>query len=131
MSLSTKRRRSRFVRSGEGGAGLVEVLVAIGITGIAVVGLLAAVSTGSLGVSITDERVSAENLARSQLEFTKSEPFDPTPATYPTITPPSGYAIGVTAQDIAGGGSAIQLITVTVSRGAETLTVLEGYKVDR
>jgi hypothetical protein len=128
---STKRRRSRFVRSGEGGAGLVEVLVAIGITGIAVVGLLAAVSTGSLGVSTTDERASAENLARSQLEFTKSEPFDPVPATYATIAPPSGYAIGVTAQAIPGGDIAVQLITVTVSRGAETLTVLEGYKVDR
>jgi Tfp pilus assembly protein PilV len=131
MSLWTKRRRSHFVRSGEGGAGLIEVLVAIGITGIAVVGLLAAVSTGSLGVSTTDERVSAENLARSQLELTKSEPFDAVPATYPTIAPPSGYAIDVTAQDVTGGDSAIQLLTVTVSRGSETLTVLEGYKVDR
>ena len=129
--LPPRKRRACRRGSSEEGAGLVEVLVAIGITGIAIVGLLAGVSTGSLGVSTTDERVSAENLARSQLELTKSQTFDPVPAAYPTVPPPSGYTVGVSAQDISGGDSAIQLITVTVSRGAETLTVLEGYKVDR
>ncbi|MEX1252798.1 MAG: hypothetical protein WEE64_00510 [Dehalococcoidia bacterium] len=130
MSSPGKRRACRR-GSPEAGASLVEVLVAIGITGIAIVGLLAGVSTGSLGVSTADERVSAENLARSQLELTKSQPFDPVPATYATVSPPAGYGIAVSAQDISGGDSAVQLITVTVSRGADTLTVLEGYKVDR
>jgi type II secretory pathway pseudopilin PulG len=130
MLEPTKRYACRRGSSQEG-AGLVEVLVAIGITGIAIVGLLAGVSTGSLGVSTTGERVSAENLARSQLELTKSQTFDPAPATYATVSPPAGYGIAVSAQDISGGDSAIQLITVTVSRGADTLTVLEGYKVDR
>ena len=130
MLQPTKRSACQASPSEEG-AGLVEVLVAIGITGIAIVGLLAGVSTGSLGVSTTDERVSAENLARSQLELTKSQTFDPVPATYATVPPPAGYGIAVSAQDISGGDSAIQLITVTVSRGADTLTVLEGYKVDR
>jgi Tfp pilus assembly protein PilV len=116
---------------GQRGAGLVEVLVAIGITGIAIVALLAALSTGSIGVSTANERASAENLARSQLEFTKSQAFDPLPATYATVTPPAGYAVSVDAQAIAEGDSAVQLITVTVTRGPDTLTVLEGYKVDR
>jgi hypothetical protein len=116
-------RRRRRARAGERGAGLVEVLVAVGIAGTAVVWLLTALSTGSLGVSTTDEQVTAEHLARSQLEDTKSQPFDPLPAAYPTVTPVPGYDIAVDAASIAEGDGAIQLITVTVTR--------EGYKVDR
>jgi hypothetical protein len=123
--------RRRRVRAGERGSGLVEVLVAVAITGTAVVWLLAAISTGSLGVSTTDEQVTAEHLARSQLEDTKSQPFDALPATYPTLTPIPGYGIAVDAAAIPEGDSAIQLITVTVTKAADTLAVLEGYKVDR
>jgi hypothetical protein len=128
MNAPAQRRRSR---AGERGAGLVEVLVAVGIAGTAVVWLLTALSTGSLGVSTTDEQVTAEHLARSQLEDTKSQSFDPLPAAYPTVTPVSGYDIAIDAASIAEGDGAIQLITVTVTRDAQTLAVLEGYKVDR
>lgn len=117
--------------AGERGAGLVEVLVAIAITGTAVVWLLAALSTGSIGVSTTDEQVTAEQLARSQLEDTKSQPYDAVPASYPTVTPVSGYVIAVDAAAIPQGDGSIQLVTVTVTKDTQTLTVLEGYKVDR
>ncbi len=67
VTLGRRRRR------GEEGVGLVETLIAVGILGLALTVLLAAVSTGSLAVSRTEERVAAENLARSQLEYTKSQ----------------------------------------------------------
>jgi len=118
-------------RRGEAGVGLVETLIAVGILGLALTVLLAAVSTGSLAVSRTEERVAAENVARSQLEYTKSQAYIPLPASYATVTPsPGGYAVAVDAASI-DLNIGIEKITVTVSRNGKTLLVVEDYKVDR
>ncbi len=121
----------RVVAGGQEGVGLVETLVAVAILGVTLVTLLAAISTGSIGVATTEERVTAENLARSQLEYTKSQPYLTAPASYPTVTPPAGYAVSAEATSIPGGDSSIQKITVTVTRGSETLITVEDFKVDR
>ena len=119
-------------RSGEEGVGLVETLIAVGILGLALTVLLAAVSTGSLAVSRTEERVAAENLARSQLEYTKSQGYLTPPASYLTVTPsPGGYGVVVEAASIPDTNSGIEKITVTVSRDGSELLVVEDYKVDR
>ena len=119
--------------SGEEGLGLVEVLVAVAILGMTVVALLAAISTGSIGVSTTEESVTAANLARSQLEYTRSQPYDDVPAAYATVTPPAGYTVSADASAIpeAGPDPSIQKITVTVARNGETLLTVEDFKVDR
>ena len=121
----------RAIEDGQGGVGLVEVLVAVAILGVTLVAFLTAISTGSLGVATTEERVTAENLARSQLEYTKSLAYLAAPASYATVTPPTGYAVSANATSIAEGDSAIQRITVTVTRNGETLLTVEDYKVDR
>jgi len=126
ITLGRRRRR------GEEGVGLVETLIAVGILGLALTVLLAAVSTGSLAVSRTEERVAAENLARSQLEYTKSQGFLAPPASYATVTPsPGGYGVAVEAALIPDTNSSIEKITVTVSRDGRELLVVEDYKVDR
>ena len=116
---------------GQQGVGLVEVLVAIAILGVTVTVFLAAISAGSIGVATTEERVTAENLARSQLEYTKSLPYAAAPASYATVTPPAGYALSADATSIPEGDSSVQMITVTVTRDGETLLLVEDYKVDR
>jgi Tfp pilus assembly protein PilV len=94
---------------GECGVGLVEALVAVAILGIALTALLSAVSTGSMAVSRTEERVTAENLARSQLEYVKSQPYQLLPATYALITPsPDDYDVGVVADAVPGGDSGLR-----------------------
>ncbi|MCJ7492298.1 MAG: hypothetical protein MUP15_09160 [Dehalococcoidia bacterium] len=129
--------RQRLLRCGgalrgEEGIGLVEALIAVGILGLALTALLSAVSTGSMAVSRTEERVTAENLARSQLEYTKSQPYQPLPASYATVTPsPDVYAVAVTADVAPGGDSSIEKIVVTVTRNGKELLVAEDYKVDR
>jgi type II secretory pathway pseudopilin PulG len=126
VTLGRRRRR------GEEGIGLVETLIAVGILGLALTVLLAAVSTGSLAVSRTEERVAAENLVRSQLEYTKSQGFLAPPASYATVTPsPGGYGVAVEAASIPDTNSSIEKITVTVSRDGRELLVVEDYKVDR
>jgi Tfp pilus assembly protein PilV len=119
------------VVDGQAGVGLVETLIAVAILSVTLVALLAAISTGSRGVAITEERVTAENLARSQMEYAKSEPYLTAPASYATVTPPAGYTVSAEATSIPGGDSFIQKITVTVARDGVTLLTVEDYKVDR
>ncbi len=116
---------------GQEGVGLVETLVAVAILGATLVVLLTAISTGVIGVATTEERVTAENLARSQLEYTKSQTYVAAPASYATVTPPAGYTVSAEASSIPGGDSSIQQITVTVTRDGETLLTVQDYKVDR
>ena len=132
------RRRRRVLSSlraavvdGQAGVGLVETLVAVAILGATLVMLLAAISTGSIGVTTTEERTTAQNLARSQLEYAKSEPFLTAPASYATVTPPAGYTVSAEATSIPEGDGSVQKITVTVTRDSVTLLTVEGYKVDR
>ena len=117
--------------NGQEGIGLVEVLVAVAILGVTLVVLLAAVSTGSIGVATTEERATAATLARSQLEYAKSQPYSAAPASYATVTPEPGYTVSADATSIPGGDSSIQLVTVTVTRDGATLLTVEDYKVDR
>jgi type II secretory pathway pseudopilin PulG len=127
-NVTLERRQGR----GEEGVGLVETLIAVGILGLTLTVLLAAVSTGSLAVSRTEERVTAENLARSQLEYTKSQSYLTPPASYAIVTPsPGGYSVAVDAVSIPDTDSGIEKITVTVSRDGKTLLLVEDYKVDR
>jgi len=117
------------------GFGLVEVLVAVAILGMTVVALLAALSTGSIGVATKDGQVTAANLARSQLEYTRSQSYA---ELYETVTPPAGYAVSVQTDSVpeatsvpGADPSTIQKITVTVTRNGETLLTVEDFKVDR
>jgi Tfp pilus assembly protein PilV len=122
----------RAALGGEHGIGLVEALISVAILGLALTALLSAVSTGSMAVSRTDERVTAENLARSQLEYTKSQPYQALPASYATVTPsPDDYGVTVTAEPVPGGDDSIEKITVTVTRNGKDLLVVEDYKVER
>jgi prepilin-type N-terminal cleavage/methylation domain-containing protein len=121
----------RALVDGQKGVALVEVLVAVAIIGITLVVFLSAVSTGSIGVAKTEEQVTAENLARSQLEYTKSQTYLAAPASYDTVTPPAGYAVSAEAASIPDTDSSIQMITVTVTRDGETLVTVEDFKVDR
>ncbi len=116
----------------EKGVGLVETLIAVAILGLALTALLSAISTGSLASTRSQERVTAENMARSELEYVKSQPYAAPPATYATVTPTAGgYAISAAAAAISGADSAIEKVTVTITRDGRTLFAVEDYKVDR
>ena len=80
--------------------------------------------------------MTAENLARSQLEYVKDYEYntitETTPGAYPTVTSiVSGYAITVTASPIITTNFYIQLITVTVFYDGELTFTMEEYKVNR
>jgi len=125
------------------GLGLVESLVAVAILGVAVVALVMVLSAGTVAVGECNQEVVAQSLARTQLEYTKSYPYDSEATTYPyvytydetynpsPITLPEGYAIAVEVDSIPATDDDIQKITVTISRDGEDLLTIEGYKVNR
>ncbi len=134
----------------EKGFALVEVLVALALTGIIATAFLLAISTSSKAILVADERTTAESLARSQMEDIKNEPYivyssDPH-GVYVTTVTPAGYTIsfavvpfdpgtGNPYSDLGGGifdgDDGIQKITVTISHYGNDVLTLEGYKVDR
>ena len=124
--------KGRFVLSSEKGASLVEALIAVAIVAIAVIPFLAAFSTGSLAVGKADRQVTAENLGRSQMEYTKSQSYAVAPASYDIITPlPASYSVSSDATAVSGRDANIQKITVTVQHDGKVLVVLEDFKLNR
>lgn len=116
----------------QAGFGLVESLVAVAILGTTVFMLLGSLSTGSISVGILQERTTAENLARSQLEYTMSLPYLPAPYSYQIVDyVPSGYSVTAESSAVSGRDINIQKITVTVYREGKRLYSIEGFKVNR
>ena len=117
---------------GQRGAGLVEVLVALLLTGTAAVIFISSLYTGSRTVGIIYERTTTENLARSQLEYVKGQEYAVAPTTYEILPDlPSEFSISAEASVIEERDENIQKITVTVRRNGETMMALEDFKVNR
>ena len=106
-------------------------MVAVAIVSIALVVFITALSTGVRGVATVNEQVIAENVARSQLEYTKSQEYIIAPASYDTITPPDDFTVSAEASPIPDLGDGIQRITITVYHNGEVVLVVEDYKVNR
>ena len=121
----------KTTRVHEKGFTLVETLVAVAVMGTAAVALLAALSTGSIAVAIVEEKVTAEGIARSQLEYTQSLPFQVAPAIYFTTTPPAGYGVTAEAFPVAGTDDDLQRVVVTVYHQGAQVRTAEAYKMNR
>jgi hypothetical protein len=104
--------------------------------------LLMGMAVGSTGVTTRHGRVSASNLATSQLELIAAAPYsaDPTALPYPTVSPLSGYTVDVSVEYwIAPDGpftssmrdDGLQRVTVGVSAPGGAILELESLKGDR
>jgi len=113
------------------GLGLAESVVAVAILGVAGVAFVVALSAGSLAVGEHNQEVVAQSLVRSQLEYTKSYPYDPAAITYPTVAVPADYSISVAVSSVPETDTDIQKITVIVSREEQDILTVADYKVNR
>ena len=132
----------------EKGSSLIETLVALAIMGIVAVTLLMGMSTAFMAGAVSEERVAAETLAKSQLEFIKIQDYitaadyDPDDALkcYAPIDicddlVEQGYTILINPPQtvISPGADGYELQSVTVvvrHNGDETLTT-SYYKLGR
>ncbi len=144
----------------EKGLSLMEVVIALALLGVIGLAFLGALSTASKGVFVTDERATAESLARSEMEYVKRQPYaedDYIPWAYdvPSGTSPIGqlpdwwdtdhtlpdghddYSATVYADpldpdnDGTTDNDGLLLITVTIYHLGDEVITLEGYKSAR
>jgi type II secretory pathway pseudopilin PulG len=113
-------------RKSETGDSLVEVLVAVAIISMALVILVASLSTGAFGVRVSSQLTTATNLVTAQMETIKGAPYDAGGA-YPLVSAPSGFTV-ITSTSVISPG--LQMVTVTVAYDGGELT-LSNLKVDR
>jgi type II secretory pathway pseudopilin PulG len=131
LKRALKRFGEIFTGRGEKGITLVESLVAIAILGGGVLTLVLAMSGGALAVQENDQQVTAQSLARTQLEYTKNYPYDADATTYPAVSTPDGYTVTVGVSAVPDTDNDIQKITVSVSREGDVIMTTEDYKVNR
>ena len=112
------------------GLALPESIVAVAIIGTVVVAFVSALSAGSIAVREGGQEVVAQRLARTQLEYIKSCPYD---TSYSKVDELEGYTISVGVDSIpeAEGDTDIQKITVTILRDGDSIMTVEDYKVNR
>ena len=114
---------------GEKGFSFIEVVIALALLGIIAAAFLGGLGAASKGTFTADERETANNLAVSQMEEIKNQPYAasytiPVPAEYTD----AGYSTVISVEPLSDGN--IQKITVTVSHDARPeIIILEDYKV--
>ncbi len=128
----------------ESGFSMIEVLVAMAILGFVTMAFVGSQYVAIKGNELSLKRISAESLARSELEFVKASPFEDAwwsytlPGAPPSWAPnhnslPVGYtdySITVTADTLSGYDSKIQKLTAVVSyKGSQVMTVV-AYRAD-
>jgi prepilin-type N-terminal cleavage/methylation domain-containing protein len=134
---------------------LIEVLIALALFGIIGIVFAGGLATASRAVLTGDVRTNSESLARTEMEYVKSQDYSSAPWSYvvtgfgstpscgecptPTWFDPvhslsnehAGYTAGVQAEALDDPDNGIQKITVMVSHEGRTVITLEGYKVSR
>jgi len=111
------------------GYSLIEVLVAIAILAAVLSAFVGALSI-SLQTQVTiDEKETAKNLAESQMEYVKGQPFA---ATYnPAAIPASyiGYSVNINTGSITARDTNLQKVTVVIAHYNKQITQLVDFKV--
>jgi prepilin-type N-terminal cleavage/methylation domain-containing protein len=127
---------SKFKQLFKDGSGftLLETLVALTIFGLVAVIFLMGLSVSSKALMVSQNRVNAESIAKSQMEDTKAQTYVAEASSYPEITLTSdmisqGYNITVDAEPLNSPDDGLQKITVDVSKNGEVLFTLIGYKL--
>jgi prepilin-type N-terminal cleavage/methylation domain-containing protein len=141
--VNIRRQRAAFPASGQGrngerGLTLIEVLLALSILAAVSTTFLLGMTTSSRAVMINKEQITAESLAKSQMEYIKRQDYR-VDLQYNKITLSqdeidAGYDIEFAVERLnpRGDGTdnddALQKITITVTHNGEATFTLEGYK---
>lgn len=129
MDRRQKRAKRGAVR--QRGFMLLESLVAVAIVGTGILAAVASLSTSSTATLQARENATSAWLGTSQIELIKAAAYVPTPGTYPTVTPPTGYTIQNTTTSISGLDNFIQDVTIQVFKDGELISSVTMVKIDK
>jgi prepilin-type N-terminal cleavage/methylation domain-containing protein len=143
------------LRGGSRGFTLIEVLIALALFAIIGITFAGGLATASRAVMTGDVRTNSESLARTEMEYVKSQEYSSAPWSYIVTsfgsTPSCGecptptwfdsahslsdgyaaYIASVQAEALDDPDNGIQKVTVMVSHEGRLVITLEGYKVSR
>jgi len=128
-TLSNKTRNA--FKGHSGGFTFIEVVIALALFAIIGIAFAGGLGTASRAVLTGDIRTNAESLARTQMEYVKSQDYNSAGDYTLQVLPEyeeAGYSAALDAVELEEG---LQKITVTVSHMDEQVISLEGYKVER
>ena len=135
--------RFRLFR-GQKGISLIETVIALAILGLIGVAFLNGLTTTSRAVAMSQERVTAESLAKSQLEHIKAQDYISVfnynaENCYDEIIIPAnltsvGYTIEVSVSDntvtpAGRAGFELQSITILIKNNDKTILSMSSYRV--
>jgi len=147
VSIDRKIRARRRVLYDQRGISLLSELVAIAIIALALSMFVLGLATSGQSVRLVDYRVSAENLARRQMELIKAAPYqaNPTAVPYPTLVAPTRFSIETEVaywvpeptatfqESLPETDHGLQRITIRIISSSDPDTptfVLEGFKAN-
>jgi len=112
------------------GFSLLEVLLSIALIAIIVTTFFAGLGTGSKALFVADQHNTAKELAQSQMEYVKQQPYLLNATSYSAAPLSSEYAAYTVDIDCENArDSTLQKITITTSLEGTEVYRLEGYKV--
>jgi len=122
---------------GQTGFSLIEVTFAVGLLAIIGVVFIGSLNTAYRSVGVLDEKIQAEALARSQMEYIKDSPYNDSGNYTVTVDLPTQYSMSINVQDITPTPTlqenTLQEIKVSVSRptgeGDRPIFSVSTYKV--
>ena len=110
---------------------MIEMMLAVSIVGTAIFASVLAFSTTASTSSFIEGATTGEWVATSQIESIKTATYVMTPGIYASVGAPAGYAVANFTSNVSGGDSNIQIVTVTVTQGGETVYTTSALKVNR
>ena len=114
---------------GNNGVLLVETVIAVlvfGLVGAAVMSGLATTHRSGFKIEVQSN---AESIARNQMEYVFSLPYQEPPYFYPTVIAPQGYGVTSEAREHINNDPNIEEVIVTVTFEGEPKLVVETMRV--
>lgn len=143
-SKKMKNNGNALCRGTRAGFALLDVLVAMAILGIVAAVFLGALATADKATIVSDRRVTAESLARAQLETLKGVAYINYSVlghpVYAVAAAPVSYSIALLATPVdpvtllplpSGQDQGVQDVAVTVARNGDDLFTVHDLKVAR
>ena len=126
----------------EKGFSLIEVLVSLALLSMIAVAFLSGLSTGLKSVTVSQEKVTGESLAKSQVEYINAQDYipvadyNPPLKSYELIDIPAkltaaGYDVKINPPESISGAEAYELqsITVVVRRNGKGILAISFYRL--
>ena len=103
----------------------IEMILVVLVFSLVGTAVLAGVSGTRISGARTESQSIAENIARNQMEYAFSLPYQEPPTSYPTISVPNGYGVTCTAEEYVAFNPDIEKVVVTVTFHGQPSLVLE------